>query len=76
MELLQRLRDFVNRLQFAVTDAGRQVRKESAHAFLSALGELKGDAESFATGLKAYSSRPPAVASLRRWARPLRGWKS
>jgi hypothetical protein len=73
MKLLLWLSHFVNRFRLALTDAGREVRKESAHAFVSAFGELKGDAESFASGIKAYSSSPPGtVSSAIRRARPTR----
>lgn len=76
MSWLLELRNFAYRFRFALTDAGRQVRQESVQAFVSAFDELKGDAESFASGVKAYSSAPPALLSALRRVRPARVWKS
>jgi hypothetical protein len=76
MRLLLGLKNFVNRFQSALTDAGREVRKEGIHAFASAFDELKGDAESLASGVKAYSSVPPAFLNVFRKAPPVRVGKS
>lgn len=76
MSWLLKLKTFANGIGRTLTDASRQVRKESVQAFVSAFHELKSDAGSFASGVRAYSSAPPALISVLRRVRPARAWKS